>query len=91
MSAAQFKAYECFQARFQDTTIKLTIYSCTVYFGGANFETVASATVVGSSLAPIKALIDKCMPGTSISFDNVKVNTKNDGVRVIEGGTILLY
>jgi gliding motility-associated protein GldM len=70
--------------------VKYNIVSATVYFGGAGFQNVAVGSITGGSLAGISALMARCMPGSSISFDNVKVQGP-DGVRAIEGKTIQLF
>lgn len=65
--------------------------SATVYFSGAGFPNVISAALQGPSLTPIYDLLQKCQPGTAVVFDNVKVKTRNDGVRVIDGPGYALY
>ena len=69
---------------------KYSIVSATVYFSGANFPNVQTSSLSGNSLAPLAAFIQRCGPGSVVTFDNVKV-TGPDGVRVIEGKSIALY
>jgi hypothetical protein len=73
-----------------DFDTKYTVTSATVYFSGANFANVQTAMINGNTLAPIKALMARCGPGSVISFDNVKV-TGPDGSRTIDGKSIALY
>ena len=56
-----------------DFDARFNVVSATVYFSGANFPSVQSATITGGSLAGISAQLAKCIPGTSVTFDNVKV------------------
>jgi hypothetical protein len=65
--------------------------SATVYFSGAGFPKVISATLQNPSLAPIYDLLQKCQPGTVVIFDNVKIKTLHDGVRVIDGPAYALF
>lgn len=70
--------------------VHYTVVSATVYFSGANFTNVATASITGNSLAPLSALINKCGPGSVVTFDNVKVSGP-DGVRIIDGKSFALY
>ncbi len=90
--AVEFKNQDFCRAELEnfDFDLKFTIVSATVYFSGANFSNVATATISGNSLAPIKALMAKCGPGSSITFVNVKVQGP-DGVRSIDERSITLY
>ncbi|MGF2413183.1 hypothetical protein [Ferruginibacter sp.] len=76
------------------TTIKISegfsIVRTTIYFSGANFPDVVSATLIGPSLSSIKSLIDRCTVGSVVSFDNVKVNGP-DGERTIDGKSYVFY
>ncbi len=65
--------------------------SAAVYFTGAGFPNVILATLQGPSLAPIYDLLQKCQPGTVVIFDNVKIKTSHDGLRVIEGPAYALF
>jgi hypothetical protein len=65
--------------------------SATIYFGGAGFPNVISATLQSPSLTPVYDLLQKCQPGTVIIFDNVKIKTSHDWVRVIDGPAYALF
>ena len=73
-----------FDARFN-------VVSATVYFSGANFPSVQTATISGGSLAGISSQLSKCIPGTSINFDNVKVQGPDGTVRTIPGPGFILF
>jgi len=65
--------------------------SATIYFSGAGFPVVKSATLQGQSLAPIYDLLQKCQPGTAVIFDNVKIQARDDEARTIVGIGFALY
>lgn len=68
-----------------------SIVSATVYFSGANFPSLQQATITGGNLAPIQNLLSKCIPGTSVNFDNVKVQGPGGPVKSIPGPGFILY
>lgn len=74
-----------------DFEYRYNIVSATVYFSGANFPSTVTATIQGGNLAGIKQQLDKCIPGTSINFDNVKVQGPGGPVKSIPGPGFLLY
>jgi gliding motility-associated protein GldM len=92
MPSVAFKAQDFCRAELEnfDFDTKYSIVSATVYFGGANFTTPQIGSINSNSLAPIKALMARCGPGSVISFENVKVNGP-DGARTIDGKSIALY
>jgi len=65
--------------------------SAVVYFAGAGFPNVNTATLQESSTATIQNLLQLCRPGTSVIFDNIRVKTKNDGIRTIDGIAFSLF
>ena len=73
-----------FEARF-------SVLSATVYFSGANFKTVEKGFITSSSLKPIKGLMDRCIPGSIVTFDDVKVKGPDNLVRTIPGINLQLY
>ena len=73
-----------FDARFN-------VVSATVYFSGANFVPVVTATINSGNLGELSAQLAKCIPGTSINFDNVKVKGPDGTVRTIPGPGFILY
>ncbi|MEP6616292.1 MAG: gliding motility protein GldM [Ginsengibacter sp.] len=66
-----------FEARF-------SIVSATVYFGGANFANVQQASISGGNLSGLSAQLSKCIPGSLVIFDNVKVQGPDGRVRTIQ-------
>ncbi|MEI9956817.1 MAG: hypothetical protein WDM90_11060 [Ferruginibacter sp.] len=65
--------------------------NATVYFSGANFQNVVTATIYGSSLSAVSNLVNKCTAGSSITFDDVKLmDNKNKDIRV-DGKSYLFY
>ena len=74
-----------------DFDARFAVISATVYFAGANFANVQTATINGGSLASLSAQMAKCIPGTSVTFDNVKVQGPDGSVRVIQGPGFILY
>lgn len=73
----------------KQTEIKITegykFESADVYFSGEGFKNVVMVHLSGSSLSPLREYLDRCVPGTVVTFDNVHVNTPKDGIRVIDG------
>jgi hypothetical protein len=93
MSAAMFKNQEFCRAELKDFDFDAhySIVGATVYFSGANFDSPKQGTLTGSSLKPIKSLMDHCTPGSIIIFDDVKVVGPDKVVRTIPGISIMLY
>ncbi len=92
MAAVEFKNQQFCRAELEnfDFDVKFNVVSATVYFSGANFPNVVQATLNGNSLAALSATMQRCGPGSVISFDNIKVSGP-DGQRTIEGKSIALY
>ena len=92
MPSVTFKSQQYCRAELEnfDFDTKYSVVSATVYFSGANFPNVATGQINGNSLAPVANLIQRCGPGSVVTFDNVKV-TGPDGQRTIEGKSIALY
>jgi gliding motility-associated protein GldM len=73
-----------------DFEYRYSIVSATVYFSGANFPSVQQAQISGGSLATIQAQLQRCIPGTSVTFDNVKVQGPGGPVISIPGPGFIL-
>jgi hypothetical protein len=71
--------------------VHYSLISATVYFSGANFPSVNQGNIQGPSLAGLSTQMSKCIPGTSITFDNVKVQGPDGRVRTIDGAGFILY
>jgi gliding motility-associated protein GldM len=74
-----------------DFAANFSVVSATVYFSGANFPSVQQATIYGPNLGSIQAQLSRCIPGTSVTFDNVKVKGPDGKERVIQGPGFILY
>jgi len=92
MTSVEFKNQQFCRAELEnfDFDLKFNVVSATVYFSGANFQNVATRNISSNSLAGLQAEMQKCGPGSVISFDNIKVSGP-DGTRSIEGKSIALY
>jgi len=92
MPSIEFKSQTACRAELEnfDFELRYAIVGATVYFSGANFPNVKTATLQGNNLASITSLMNMCGPGSVITFDNVKVQGP-DGQRTIEGKSIALY
>lgn len=93
MPAAVFKAQEFCRAELKDFDFDahFIVTGATVYFSGANFKNPEKATITSSSLKPIRSLMDRCVPGSIIIFDEVKVVGPDNLKRTIPGVSIILY
>ena len=74
-----------------DFAYHYSIVSATVYFSGANFPSTQSSTISGGSLANIASHLARCIPGTSVTFDNVRVQGPGGPVIGIPGPGFILY
>jgi hypothetical protein len=74
-----------------DFDAHFNIVSATLYFSGANFPSVQSAEIHGGNLDPVKGFLQRCIPGTSVTFDNVKVQGPDGVIRSIPGPGFILY
>lgn len=74
-----------------DFDARFTVVGATVYFSGANFSSVQTAQISSNSLAPLAGQLAKCIPGTSITFDNVKVQGPDGTTRTIQGPGFILF
>ncbi len=92
ITAVEFKTQQYCRADLEnfDFDLKFNVISATVYFSGANFTSVQQAQLQGNSLASLQNLMSKSGPGTSITFDNIKVQGP-DGPRTIDGRSFTLY
>lgn len=93
MLCIKFKAQEYCRAEVPDFDFdaRFTVLSATAYFSGANFEKVEKGFIKSASLKPIKNLMDRCLPGTRVLFDDIKVKGPDGLVRTIQGVSWLLY
>ncbi len=90
--AVEFKNQQFARAELEnfDFDLKYSVTSATVYFSGAGFPNVVTASINSGSLAGLNSFLSRCGPGSVVTFDNVKVSGP-DGPRGIEGRSISLY
>jgi gliding motility-associated protein GldM len=67
-----------------DFDARFNVVSATVYFAGAGFPSVQNAEVKGGSLAGISAQLSRCVPGSTVIFDNVKVQGPDGTLRTLQ-------
>ena len=93
MQSVVFKNQQFCRADLEnfDFDARFNVVSATVYFSGANFPSVQTATITGGSLAGISSQLSRCIPGSSITFDNVKVQGPDGVIRSIPGPGFILY
>ena len=92
IATVDFKNQDYCRAELEnfDFDLKFTVVSATVYFSGAGFPSTVPGSISSNNLAPIKSLISRCMPGSSVTFVNIKVQGP-DGVRSIDERSFTLY
>ncbi|MEO6329054.1 MAG: gliding motility protein GldM [Ginsengibacter sp.] len=67
-----------------DFDARFSVVSATIYFAGAGFPSVQQATLTGGNLSALSAQLSRCVPGSSVIFDQVKVQGPDGTVRVIQ-------
>ncbi|MEO6404132.1 MAG: gliding motility protein GldM [Ferruginibacter sp.] len=92
MPSVEFKNQQFCRADLEafDFDLKFNVVSAIVYFSGANFPNVAQATLNGNNLSALNSFMQRCGPGSVVTFDQVKVSGP-DGTRSIDGKSIALY
>jgi len=93
MACIAFKGQDYCRAELKDFDFdfKYSVVSATVYFSGGNFKDVKKGYLTSNSLKPIKGLMDQCVPGTNVVFDDVKVKGQDNEIRTIDGISLTLY
>lgn len=91
--AAEFKAQKYCRAEVEnfDFDAHFSIIGATVYFSGANFKSVTKGFLTSSSLDPVRTLMDQCIPGSVVVFDDIKVIGPDKAVRKIRSVSYILY
>jgi gliding motility-associated protein GldM len=67
-----------------DFDARFSVVSATVYFSGTNFPSVQTSSISGGNLGALSGQLAKCVPGTAVIFDNVKVQGPDGVVRTIQ-------
>ncbi len=93
IAAVEFKAQEFCRAECDDFEYDASfkVVSATVYFSGASFPNVQTAFISSNSLKPIAGYMKRCVPGSIVVFDNVKVKGPDNMVRTIQPVRYELY
>jgi gliding motility-associated protein GldM len=86
MQSVVFKAQQYIRAELEnfDFDAKFNVLSGTAYFTGAGFTRPEQGNFTGGNITSMSALISKCQPGSSVIFDNVKVQGPDGTVRTIQ-------
>ena len=74
-----------------DFAYRYSLVGATVYFSGANFPSPQTAQISGGSLAGISSFLARCIPGTSVSFENIRVQGPGAPVMSISATSFVLY
>ena len=96
MQSNIFKAQDFLRAELQnfDFDARFSVTGATVYFAGAGFAnsgSVQTGTITSGSLAPIKSKIDLCKPGSTVTFDDLKVVGPDGRSRTIPPVSFVLF
>ena len=91
-----FKAQDFLRAELLnfDFEARFNVVSATVYFAGAGFASgggVQTGILSSGSLAPVKAKMDLCKPGSTVTFDDLKVVGPDGRTRTIPPISFVLF
>lgn len=86
MQAVVFRSQQFVRADLEnfDFEAKFSVVSATVYFSIPGDRNVRQATLTSGSLAPAKAHMDALVPGSTVTFDNIKVVGPDGQPRTIQ-------
>lgn len=93
MPSIVFKMQDYCRVELKDFEFDITfkVLSANVYFTGENFRGVEPGSIQGNSLSNIKHLMKRCVPGSIVTFDNIRVMGPDNEVRVLPGVSYVLY
>lgn len=91
-----FKAQDFIRAELLnfDFDARFNVTSATVYFAGAGFTTgggVQTGQLTSGNLGPIKSKMDLCKPGSTVTFDDLKVVGPDGRSRTIPPISFVLF
>lgn len=91
-----FKAQDFLRAELLnfDFDTRFNVAGATVYFAGAGFSNTGSiqtGSISSGSLAPIKSKMDLCKPGSTVTFDDLKVVGPDGRTRTIPPVSFVLF
>jgi N-acetylmuramoyl-L-alanine amidase len=70
--------------------VNYRIKDAQLYFSGKGFDNVVMVQLVSGDLNPAKPYLDKCMPGSAITFDNVRIISEDSHIKKAEGFGLLV-
>jgi gliding motility-associated protein GldM len=96
MPSNVFKAQDFIRAELLnfDFDAGFNVTGATVYFAGAGFSnsgSIQTASITSGSLAPIKSKMDLSKPGSTVTFDDLKVVGPDGRTRTIPPVSFVLY
>ena len=96
MASNAFKAQDFIRAELKnfDFDARFNVVGATVYFAGAGFSnsgSIQTATITSGNLASIKSKIDLCKPGSTVTFDELKVVGPDGRSRTIPPVSFVLF
>jgi gliding motility-associated protein GldM len=91
-----FKAQDFLRAELSnfDFDARFNVVGSTVYFAGAGFSSgggVQTGNITSGSLAPIKSKMELCKPGSTVTFDELKVVGPDGRTRTIPPVSFVLF
>lgn len=93
VQSVMFKNQQFARAELKDFDFDYhyNIVSATVYFSGANFPNIQQANISSGNLSALQAQLARCIPGTTVTFDNVRVQGPGGPVKSIPAVGFVLY
>ncbi len=91
VTSTKMKAEDIKKAQRITAGTGYTLATTNIYFSGAGFRETVTVAISGNSLLGIKEVLDRCVPGSIVTFDNVKVKDGKDRISTIRGMSIVLY
>ena len=96
MQSNVFKAQGFIRAELQnfDFDARFSVTGATVYFAGAGFTSgggVQTGTISSGNLEPIRAKMEQCKPGSTVTFDDLKVVGPDGRTRTIPPISFVLF
>ncbi|MFN8252049.1 MAG: gliding motility protein GldM [Ferruginibacter sp.] len=86
MQAVVFRSQQFVRADLEafDFEAKYNVTGATVYFNNPGDRNVKSVSLSSGSLAPAKAFMDQLVPGSTVTFDNIRVVGPDGQTRTIQ-------
>ena len=86
MAAAAFRAQQFVSAVLEgfDFQANYSVTGATIYFNNPGDRNVKQVTITSGSLAPAKSFMDALVPGSTVTFDNIRVVGPDKQPRTIQ-------